>query len=471
MAEKFTRWDVTEHLRTKDDVRLYLEACADDDPGDGSLIRAALNDIVRAQNMSLLAREIGMTREGLYKALSENGNPTFATVMRIARALGMQLRITEPAEPHNLLNGKPNIFDHATKELSQDAMICWLIKWSAAPADDDSEKALRQLGCDFIGAMLAKHDKTLAGDVENVQLFRQDKGIDVLACVQDEGGRQHVFLIEDKTDTGDHSNQLQRYRDAVRRGQTCLGHVPEHWPIYLKTGNQSLHKARQLERETGYRVFDRADFLAVLNRYQGTDSIAMQFRAHLQSLEDDFNGWNDWTPEDRRNWSWAAWQGFYRALEDMFQGRDGEMDWGYVNPRSGDGFLGFWWFPFPDSDLPTYLQLETKPSDPSRQRLCFKVEPKDNGMRAQEYYELLREAAQTTGNCAIERPQRFGHGSTMTVAHWEGDWFEFGAGGTPDIDKIVQNFWRAQRILDSARRVAGDRAEKPNPAISPDNQP
>ena len=94
MSETFTRWDVTEHLRTKEDVRFYLEACAEEDPGDGSLIRAALNDIARAQNMSVLARDVGMTREGLYKALSENGNPSFATVMRITRALGMQLRIT-----------------------------------------------------------------------------------------------------------------------------------------------------------------------------------------------------------------------------------------------------------------------------------------------------------------------------------------------------------------------------------------
>ena len=94
MPETFTRWDVTDHLRTKEDVRLYLEACAEDDPGDGSLIRAALNDIARAQNMSQLARDVGMTREGLYKALGENGNPSFATVMRIAKALGMNVRIT-----------------------------------------------------------------------------------------------------------------------------------------------------------------------------------------------------------------------------------------------------------------------------------------------------------------------------------------------------------------------------------------
>ena len=94
MPETFTRWDVGEHLKTEEDARLYLEACAEEDPGDGSLIRAALNDIARTQNVSALAREVGMTREGLYKALSEKGNPSFATVMRITRDLGMQLRIT-----------------------------------------------------------------------------------------------------------------------------------------------------------------------------------------------------------------------------------------------------------------------------------------------------------------------------------------------------------------------------------------
>ena len=94
MSEAFTKWDVTEHLRTREDARLYLEACAAEDPGDGSLIRAALNDIARAGNMSRLARDVGMSREGLYKALSEDGNPSFATVMRITRALGMQVRIT-----------------------------------------------------------------------------------------------------------------------------------------------------------------------------------------------------------------------------------------------------------------------------------------------------------------------------------------------------------------------------------------
>lgn len=94
MSETATKWDATDHLHTLEDARLYLEACAEEDPSDGSLMRAALHDIARARNMGQLAREAGMSREELYRALSANGNPTLATVMRITRALGMKVRIT-----------------------------------------------------------------------------------------------------------------------------------------------------------------------------------------------------------------------------------------------------------------------------------------------------------------------------------------------------------------------------------------
>ena len=83
MNEKFTKWDVSEQLRTKEQVCLYLEACVDEDPGDGSLIRAALNDIARAQNMSALARDAELDMGNLHETLSEDGNPTLATLLRV----------------------------------------------------------------------------------------------------------------------------------------------------------------------------------------------------------------------------------------------------------------------------------------------------------------------------------------------------------------------------------------------------
>ena len=91
MAEKVTRWDAADYLESEEDMALYLDACLEDDPGDGSLVRAALNDVARAQGMSQLARDTGLTREGLYKALSASGNPEFSTVLKVIKALGITL--------------------------------------------------------------------------------------------------------------------------------------------------------------------------------------------------------------------------------------------------------------------------------------------------------------------------------------------------------------------------------------------
>lgn len=91
MSEKFSRYDTAEYLKTKEDMVLYLDACIEEDPGDGSLIRMALGSIARAKGMSQLARDTGISREGLYRALSADGNPEFSTVMKVIRALGVKL--------------------------------------------------------------------------------------------------------------------------------------------------------------------------------------------------------------------------------------------------------------------------------------------------------------------------------------------------------------------------------------------
>lgn len=90
---KLSRWDVVDHLKADEDMALYLDACVEEDEGDGSLIRAALGEIARARGMTQLAKDTGLAREGLYKALSADGNPEFATIMKVIKALGLKLHV------------------------------------------------------------------------------------------------------------------------------------------------------------------------------------------------------------------------------------------------------------------------------------------------------------------------------------------------------------------------------------------
>lgn len=92
----FSRYHSADYLRTEEDIALYLEACAEE--SDPALIAHALGVVARARNMSQLARETGLTREGLYKALSGDGNPSFATVLKVAKALGLRLSFRPAGE-------------------------------------------------------------------------------------------------------------------------------------------------------------------------------------------------------------------------------------------------------------------------------------------------------------------------------------------------------------------------------------
>ena len=84
-----TPWDPADHLKTEEDMVAYLEAALEE--ADPALVAAALGDIARAKGMTQVARDAGLGRESLYKALSPAGNPEFATILRVVAALGLQL--------------------------------------------------------------------------------------------------------------------------------------------------------------------------------------------------------------------------------------------------------------------------------------------------------------------------------------------------------------------------------------------
>lgn len=91
MAPKLRKWDVVEGLKTEEDMALYLEAAMEDAGDDAAFIAKVLGDIAKAKGMTQLARDTGIGRESLYKALSGEGNPSFATILKVVHALGVRL--------------------------------------------------------------------------------------------------------------------------------------------------------------------------------------------------------------------------------------------------------------------------------------------------------------------------------------------------------------------------------------------
>jgi probable addiction module antidote protein len=88
---KTTAYDVAEHLRSPEEMAAYLDAWLDEAPDDAAGIAGALGDIARAKGMTQVAKDTGLSRESLYRALSAGGNPSFATVLKVAKALGVKL--------------------------------------------------------------------------------------------------------------------------------------------------------------------------------------------------------------------------------------------------------------------------------------------------------------------------------------------------------------------------------------------
>lgn len=89
---KTTPYDTADFLKTEEDVALYFDACLEEAGDDAAFIAQALGNIARARGMTQLARDTGLAREGLYKALSADGNPSFATILKVTKALGLKLR-------------------------------------------------------------------------------------------------------------------------------------------------------------------------------------------------------------------------------------------------------------------------------------------------------------------------------------------------------------------------------------------
>ncbi len=348
----------------------------------------------------------------------------------------------------------PNLFRYGHKELSQDAMICWLLDWANRRYEQTCPE-LHKAGQRFAHALFAKHDRPGPERIETVQLGMQVASIDVLAWINGE----YALLIEDKTDTSAHGNQLERYHwqvlgglaiwdDVARDSVTVKPSPDKFFPIFLKTGNISQADKKWIEgRELcpPYRVFERKDFLDALEGCDRSRSeILAAFHDHLMEKERSTQAYESAPLSD---WPWDAWQGFFRCLEGKMENVEG---WNYV-PNQAGGFMGLWWYwqspQHGDEEL--HLQIEWG-------RLCFKIKVGDASKRRerrQHWHERIVEAGRASA-LPVVRPARFGSGYTMTVAIVEGDFRQAGADGRLDLDATLAILRQAEQVLCAAAQTA-----------------
>ena len=243
---------------------------------------------------------------------------------------------------------KPNLFSYATSELSQDAFICWLLSW-ASPKYKGSDVDLHECALELIRLFFEKHKLIAPPTIEQVEIRKQDKNIDVLCIINS----KYPIIIEDKTGTKHHSNQLARYLKVIKDRDFDENNII---PIYFKTGDQSNYSSVV---KNGYHPLLREEIIGVLNQYVGENPILVDYRNHLQSITDKVESYQ--AKEVTQAWSRDAWVGFYSEL----QKRLGAGAWDYVaNPKKG--FLGFWWHFQGNKECKQYLQLE-------QEKLCFKI--------------------------------------------------------------------------------------------------
>lgn len=288
---------------------------------------------------------------------------------------------------------KPNLFDFATSELSQDAFVSWLLQWA------DSLYMTIDPELNDIGKKLLSVITGISEDaIQKVTVGRQWENIDIWVEVNNDT----FVVIEDKTETSEHDNQLERYKTTAEN--YYAGKRDKFHYIYIKTGNAPLATQKIIEGKD-YHVITRKMILDVLEAYTGNNNILIDFLEHLRGIENETNSFKT---KPMPGWSWYAWQGFYMELEKGYE----DLYWEYVPNKSG-GFLGAWWHFVKSStdDVKMYFQIE-------QGKFCFKIFCGDNvsdtrNVRQAFYETLLENAARHDIN--VVKPQRFGNGYTMTV--------------------------------------------------------
>lgn len=333
----------------------------------------------------------------------------------------------------------PNLFTYATKELSQDAFLCWLAAW-ADPKYASNEPEMHHCAHQFVIWLLRRGGIFEVDNIESLEIKQQYYSIDILMIVNNE----YKILIEDKVHSGQHSDQLQRYlAKLVDDENTPLDKIA---PIYLKTGHPESGEFFQAKAD-GYSVIMRRDLLDVLASGKCEDlchPLFKDFYRHLEQLEEEMNAWET-TPISIWSNEWAAWIGFFSKVYTHFSNKfkNDEHGWGYV-PNPNGGFMGYW----VDCGQSLHMHLQ-------QDSLCIRVWEPNKEQRSQtrdnSHAQLIKKAKEL--GLSYSKPARFGCGEYMTVAIRNDGYLSAEKDGTLNFDETLANIEEALYTIENCNTL------------------
>ena len=321
----------------------------------------------------------------------------------------------------------PNLFNWATKELSQDAFICWISEWSN-PYLKEKNFYMNSVGKEFITQLLNKHSIVYT-DLHSVEVFKQKFNIDIVLKI-DVDDNKYVLVVEDKMHALDY-NPLDQYIKSISKDEYFENYIP--LGLFIKTGDQASYLN---VTSKSYALFLRNDFISFFEKIasiEGHNDILNDFRKRLIYSHNSVNSFASLKIKD---WHWDSWKGFYNFIQKETKFKD----WKYVSNPAGGFLCSNWpcnkmlnW----DDDYKVYLQIE-------QGNLCFKLGEVygDNQGKKEirdKWHSIVMSEAKKNGLREIKRPFKMQPGTYMTVAIIErNDWLGEDE-SVLDADKVIQS--------------------------------
>ena len=313
-------------------------------------------------------------------------------------------------------NNRPNLFDYATHELSQDAVLIWLIRYADQQFQEDVE--LHNVAQNFLRMLLSESDVT----VKTVECWKQWEDIDITVKINDSIG----LIIEDKVGAHLHGDQLRRYRQSATKWAKDEN-LTLHF-VYLNTENPNTDDRKNVLEEN-YSLITRSDVIKVLNEYQGENVILLDYRERLVNFEAETLAF---LSAPYTKWSDRAWQGFYDWIHSIRP----NSTWMLLNNMGGSFWSTWWgnhegWF---NDEVSLYAQID-------QGRFTFKMYCESDTNREWGYKlrDELEHIAEELGVKEIRRPARmsFKGCATMLLVVEPEDYL---GTGIVDFEKVKRRF-------------------------------